>query len=112
MDTQKLLKRLNELNSEKNKLTDKLRETENEMNSITWKLHPNLTGMCFKNTCNYFKVIEDKGKELTYISVGEDYIILTRNLEKEYFTTGKMSNCSEEEFNKALEETYNRLKEL
>lgn len=110
MDNQKLLKRLDELTPERNKLRDKLQEIENEIDSIKWKLHPNLTGMCFKNTCTYFKVIEDKGKELTYISIGEGYIMLTRNLEKEHFIAGKMFDCSKEEFDKELERTYNKIK--
>lgn len=118
MTKEEAFKKLAELNKLKVRLDKELKEVYQQIIAVKQSVDKHLEGLCFRDNTFYYKIIVDTGCTIDYILCsppGEHYkhrqIYIVPDYDKMLFLLEEREVITAEEFNKALEDTYLKIKE-
>lgn len=114
-----ILEKLAKLNKLKESLDRDLKEVYKQIIEVKQSVDKQLTGLCFRNQDFYYKIIVDTGCSIDYVIChlhtgfpNNSYMSIITDADKIFFLEQEYEVITNEEFNKALEDTCNKLKEL
>lgn len=118
MTKEEAFKKLAELDILKIKLDKELKEVYQQIIAVKQSVDKHLEGLCFCDKTFYYKIIIDDGCYISYIVCSsperhykDSQIYIVSDCDKRLFLSQEREVITAEEFNKALENTYLKIKE-